>query len=68
MRRLPELFAVTVCGLEFPDYGIRPGDILRLVVAPVHHDVEAVSADDPIPYPRDEVSRCLVCEEPQAFG
>ena len=58
-RRVPGLFLLTVCGLEFPDYGIPVGGVVRkaipTTIAPM------LAWDDEIPTVSMIEQRCLVC-------
>ena len=60
-RRLPELFCITECGLEFEDYGLPVGDV---ILQPVFVQPEPAFIEGPIwPMPpQGQMTMCIVCE------
>ena len=61
-RRIPELFCITGCGMEFPDYGLEPGDIFyEPIPIDIHLAViEIEDVNDFFAY--DQNNYCIACE------
>ena len=60
-RRIPDLFLLTFCGLETPDYRVRVGGIVQTVV----HEPRSVMVERPRGIPDIEFrdTACVVCED-----